>query len=235
MLNILVMGAGAIGCFVGGSLAAAGHRVTLVGRETLMQTITSEGLTILWPDGSKKVSSPQTTTTLSGLNEPYDFVLITVKTPATDPVIDQLKTHANLFEAGYIVSLQNGIGSEEKIASVVGQQKTIAGTVTIPIQVPEAGKIEVSKDKGGLGVAALVAGQPVDQLAQALNDAGLLTTVYEEYQAMKWSKLLLNLANNATSAILDLPPTQIINHIDLFNLEIEALRETVAVMRAQKI
>ena len=50
---------------------------------------------------------------------------------------------------------------------------------------------------------------------------------------MKWSKMLTNLVGNATSAILDLTPAQIFNHPDLFNIEIQQLRETLAVMRAQ--
>jgi 2-dehydropantoate 2-reductase len=50
---------------------------------------------------------------------------------------------------------------------------------------------------------------------------------------MKWSKLMLNIVNNASSAILDEPPARIIAHPRLFDLEIEALRECVLVMKAQ--
>jgi 2-dehydropantoate 2-reductase len=109
----------------------------------------------------------------------------------------------------------------------------MAGTITIPISVPDLGVIEVSKDKGGLGLAPLNPNQLVQRLADALNEAGLTTLIYENYQAMKWSKLLLNIVNNASSAILDEPPAQIIANPHLFNLEIEALREGVAVMNAQ--
>jgi 2-dehydropantoate 2-reductase len=52
---------------------------------------------------------------------------------------------------------------------------------------------------------------------------------------MKWSKLLLNIINNATSAILNMPPVDIIANPRLFDLEIEALREGLAVMKAQGI
>jgi len=84
-------------------------------------------------------------------------------------------------------------------------------------------------------LAPLQAGQPVQSLAAALNQAGLVTPVFDDYRAMKWSKLLLNIINNATSAILDMPPAEIVDNPQLFNLEIEALHEGLAVMKAQNI
>ena len=96
------------------------------------------------------------------------------------------------------------------MAAVFGPERVIAGTITIPIGVPEPGVIEVSKGKGGWGLAALHSGRPVRVLAGALNQAGLTTLVYDDYRAMKWSKLLLNIVTNASSAILNLPPVDII-------------------------
>jgi len=93
----------------------------------------------------------------------------------------------------------------------------------------------VSKAKGGLGVAPLTHGQPVRILADALNQGGLYTQTYAAYRDMKWSKLLLNIINNASSAILNMPPVDIIADPRLFDLEIQALREGLAVMKAQGI
>ena len=95
--------------------------------------------------------------------------------------------------------------------------------------------IAVSKDKGGLGLARLEADQPVEKLATALNEANLTTPVYDDWRAMKWSKLLLNIINNASSAILDEIPANIIANTDLFNLEIAALREGLVVMKAMQV
>jgi 2-dehydropantoate 2-reductase len=235
MLNILVMGAGAIGCFVGGSLATSGHRVTLLGRPPLMQKIAGHGLTLLWPDRPPQTASPETATAVDELSAAYDFILLTVKIPDIPPAIEQLAAQSLPAAETHIVSFQNGIGSEEQIAAVFGPEKTIAGTVTIPIRVPEAGVIEVSKVKGGLGLAPLYPPQPLNLLADALNQAGLTTATYADYRAMKWSKLLLNIVNNASCAILNQPPADIIVRPELFNLEIEALREAVVVMRAKGI
>lgn len=236
MPKILIMGAGAVGCFVGGSLAAGGYQVTLVGRPPLMDKIATAGLTIRWPEHSPQTIMPQTATSVDELNDTYDFILVTVKSPGTTAAARQL-TALPVAESSqtYLVSLQNGIGNEEQLAAIFGSKRIIAGTITIPIAVPDLGVIEVSKAKGGLGLASLDSSQPVHLLADAFNRAGLVTPVYADYRAMKWSKLLLNIVTNASSAILNLPPAQIIARSDLFDLEIEALREGVEVMQAQNI
>jgi 2-dehydropantoate 2-reductase len=232
MLNILVMGAGAIGCFVGGTLAAAGHQVTLVGRPVLMAKIAAAGLSLGWPNQSPQTVWPQTATGLEGLTSTFDFILITVKATATAAVAHQLTELSLLPGQTHLVSLQNGLGNEETLAAAFGRDMIIAGTITIPIQAPEPGVIRVSKAKGGLGLAPMAPHQPLERLAAALNDAGLNTATYGHYQDMKWSKLLLNIINNASSAILDETPAQIIDQPALFDLEIRALREAVAVMQA---
>lgn len=231
------MGAGAIGCFVGGCLALNGQQVTLVGRSFPMQKIAREGLTLRWPGHSPQTVFLATTTTVP-FDSDFDFILLTVKAPDTLQVIKELSGFENLTtltRKTYLVSLQNGIGNEEQLANAFGPERVIAGTITIPIQAPEPGVIEVSKAKGGLGLAALQPGQPVNSLAEALNQAGLTTLLYDDYRAMKWSKLLLNIVTNASSAILNLPPADIIARPELFDLEIRGLQEGVAVMGAQGI
>jgi 2-dehydropantoate 2-reductase len=229
------VGAGAIGSFVGGSLAAAGHHLTLLGRRPWLDMIQNAGLTLRWPDGSTQTSSPSTATALDDLSPPYDFIVLAVKAPDVAAALEQLASRAALVAGAPIVTLQNGIGSEEQVASRFGPERVIAGAVTIPIQMPGPGVIEVSKAKGGLGLASVQPGRPVDRLANALDQAGLATVTYVDYRAMKWSKLLLNIVNNATSAILDLPPADLIARTDLFDLEIGALREAVMVMKAHGI
>jgi 2-dehydropantoate 2-reductase len=233
MLNILVMGAGAVGCFIGGHLAAAGHRVTLVGLSALIPKIAADGLTLRWPGRPAKTIFPDTATAVVDPETPYDFILLTTKSPDTITAASQLTTLPLAANKTFFISFQNGIGNEEKLVELFGKQQVMAGTVTIPISVPELGVIEVSKAKGGLGVAPLMDGQPVSLLVSALNQAGLPTVIYPDYRAMKWSKLLLNIINNASSAILNQPPVEIIANPDLFDLEIGALREGVAVMKAQ--
>lgn len=228
-LRLLVMGAGAIGCFVGGCLTASGQEVTLVGRTPLMQKIAQEGLTLRRPGQPAQTVFPQAVTAVP-LDSTFDYVFLTVKGPDTSRAIRDLSGLKS-----YIVSWQNGIGNEEQLTAAFGPEWVIAGTITIPISVPAVGVVEVSKAKGGLGLAPLHPGQPMALLAQILNLAGLSTVLYDDYQAMKWSKLLLNMINNASCAILNQSPAQVIAQPDLLDLEILALREAIAVMQAQDI
>ena len=139
MLNILVMGAGAIGCFVGGSLAGQGHQVTLVGRPPLMEKIAGAGLTIRWPGKPAQTVFPKTETTLTATaaTTTYDFILITVKAPDTGDTAKQLAASIRTADKTHLVSFQNGIGNEEQLAEFFSAKQVIAGTITIPIQVTE--------------------------------------------------------------------------------------------------
>lgn len=235
MLKVLIMGAGALGCFVGGHLAAGGQRVTLVGRPPLMQKIAREGLTLRRPGRPDQAVFPETATGVAGLAADYDFILLTVKAPATAGAIEQLATLSPQRGKTYLVSLQNGLGNEEQLAAAFGRERVVAGTVTVPIHQPAPGVVEVSKAKGGVGLAPLHPAQPVAGLAEAFNRAGLAAAVYDDYLAMKWSKLLLNIVNNASCAILNETPARIIAQPALFDLEIKALQEAVAVMKAKGI
>jgi 2-dehydropantoate 2-reductase len=69
----------------------------------------------------------------------------------------------------------------------------------------------------------------------AIASIGLPLRVYADYRAMKWSKLLLNLLGNATSAILDMNTLEAFADRRVFAIEVAALREAVAVMDALKI
>jgi len=82
-----------------------------------------------------------------------------------------------------------------------------------------------------LGVGSVIPGTFQD----LFNQAGLNCWVYPRAEAMKWSKLLINLLGNASSAILNLPPSAIYAHPGLFQMELEQIREGLEVMRKQRI
>jgi len=84
-----------------------------------------------------------------------------------------------------------------------------------------------------IGLARWNAQQPApiyDELHRQLSAAAIPITLYDDARSMKWTKLLMNQIGNATSAILAQPPGVTFAHPALANLEIAALRETLAVM-----
>jgi 2-dehydropantoate 2-reductase len=124
------------------------------------------------------------------------------------------------------------VDNEPAIAAALGPDKVIAGTVTSSVGRRAAGDILLEKLRG-VGVAD---GHPLSLwLATALDQAGLNARLYPRAADMKWSKMLTNLMVNASVAILDMPPSQVLSHPGLFKLEIAMLREALAVMKARGI
>ncbi len=118
------------------------------------------------------------------------------------------------------------------LAQVLGEDRVISGTVTTAVGKPEPGTIIVERLRG-VGIAAEHPLAPT--LVGVMDAAGLRARLYTNGRAMKWSKMLTNLMGNATSAILDMPPSEIYANPDLVKLEIAMLREALAVMQALQI
>jgi 2-dehydropantoate 2-reductase len=235
-LGVIVIGAGAIGGWVGGRLAQAGHHVTLVGRQRLADAVASHGLRLQMPEGGRGPASATLTdlhvaTTLAqaAIRGPFDLALFTVKTYDTETAIWELQ--AVDLGRPMLLSLQNGVRSEELLAGAFGRERVLAGTQLNPISTPEPGTVVLEKWRGGIGLASLIPDAPVTDWVRLLDEAVLPTRAYADYRAMKWSKLLLNLIGNASAAILDMSTVQVFDDPRLLRLEVEMLREAVAVMR----
>ncbi|MEW5941549.1 MAG: ketopantoate reductase C-terminal domain-containing protein, partial [Chloroflexota bacterium] len=126
----------------------------------------------------------------------------------------------------------NGVDNEPAIAAVLGPDKVVYGTVTTAIGRRAAGDIVLEKLRG-IGIAE---GHPLSaKLVSAFNAAYLNAQLFPDAAAMKWSKMLTNLIANPTSAILDMTAAQVFANKKLYKLEIEMLRECMAVMDAQGI
>jgi 2-dehydropantoate 2-reductase len=111
-----------------------------------------------------------------------------------------------------------------------GADKVIYGTVTTAIGRRGAGDIVLEKLRG-MGVAA---GHPLsEKLVAVLEGAYLNCRLYPEPHSMKWSKMLTNLVSNPTSAILNMTAAQVFANRKLYKLEIEMLKECLAVMKVQ--
>jgi 2-dehydropantoate 2-reductase len=129
-----------------------------------------------------------------------------------------------------ILCLSNGVSNETAMAETLGKEKVIYGTVTTAIGRRGAGDIVLERLRG-CGVAR---GHPLsEKLNNALNQAYLNSQLFEDANSMKWSKLLTNLIANPTSAILDMTAAEVFANRDLYKLEVEMLRECLAVMEAQ--
>jgi 2-dehydropantoate 2-reductase len=239
-LKILTFGAGAIGTYIGGSLALAGHQVVFMEQPRVVEELRERGLRLdLTLDKRRKAGDasridPSSFVIVSTLDEslrygPFDVALFALKSYDTLAALEAIKPFADKMPP--ILCLSNGVDNESAIAEALGREKVIYGTVTSAIGRRAAGDIVLEKLRG-LGVAK---GHPLaEKLNAALERAYLHPRLFEDASSMKWSKLLTNLIANPTSAILDMTASEVFANRDLYELEIDMLRECLAVMEAQR-
>jgi 2-dehydropantoate 2-reductase len=236
-MKFLAFGAGAVGTYIGGSLALSGHEVVFIERPQVAETIRASGLRLGLSEGERQVASPMLAPSLAGAlaaaasdGRPFDAAIFALKSFDTAAALEDMRPHIAAMPP--VLCLQNGVDNEPALAGVLGSERVIAGTLLSAIARRGLGDIAVERLRG-MGVAA---GHPLSEALQAaLDAAGLRCRLFPKAADMKWSKLLTNLIANASSAILDMTPAEIFAHPGLFRLEMLQLRETLEVMHAQSI
>lgn len=231
-LSSLVFGAGAIGTYIGGSLLLSGQRAVFLEQPAVAEALKLSGLRLNLAGAEQHIENPTIAASLSEALQyaPFDIAIFALKSFDTQAALDNLAPYRDRLPP--VLCLQNGVENEMVLASVFGEDKVIAGTVTSAIGRRAAGDIVLER-KRGIGVFA---GHPLcHDLVASLNQAGLNAHSYPSAAGMKWSKMLTNLLANATSAILALPPDDIFSDPFLFDLEIRQLREALGVMSAMNI
>ncbi len=240
-LSVLVFGAGAIGSYIGGSLVLAGHVVVFVERPRNVAELRACGLQLDLSIDERRnsrdayVVDARSFVIVPSLEEalahgPFDVALFALKSFDIAAALEGMKPFAGKLPP--ILCLSNGVENEGLIARVLGEDKVIYGTVTTAVSRRGPGHIVLEKLRG-VGIAA---GHPLSvKLAAVLDDAYLKCRLYPEAQGLKWSKMLTNLVANPTSAILDMTPAQIFANKRLYKIEIDMLRECLAVMKAKNL
>ena len=231
-MKFLVIGAGAIGTYIGGSLALSGQSVVFLERPEVAGSLRKSGLRVEIDGIEHHVSAPQIVSTVDEALTcgPFDVGLLAVKSYDTPTLIDMLRPYAVALPP--FLSFQNGVENELSLMTVLGEEKVIPGTLTSAIGRKGPGSIVLQRLRG-IGVAEThILAAP---LVSLLDAAGLNAVKYARADSMKWSKLLTNLWANATSAILDMSPTDIYGHPGLCRLELSMQREALRVMRAKDI
>ncbi len=227
-LNILSIGAGAIGTYIGGSLALQGHKLSFLERPGAASVLVDQGLHLTIDNQEHHISRPQVFESIFQAVDAgtYNLALFALKSFDTPGFIQSIQPFADKFPP--ILCFSNGVENEPTLAKVVGPQKVIAGTVTSAVGRRALGDIILEK-KRGVGIAS---GHPLsERLVEEFNQANLNSQLFPKASEMKWSKMLTNLIANASSAILDMTPTEVFAHPELYRLEIQQLREALAVMR----
>lgn len=225
-MNIAVMGAGAIGCYFGGLLFRAGHRVSLIGRQPHVEAIARHGLR--WQRAEQDLQLNMSASTEATACHDADWVLVCVKSTDTQAVARQLL--GRLRPDALLLSLQNGISNAEQLRAVLPQQVLpVASYVAVAMVGP--GHV---RHLGG-GELAMGPSAHSDTLAGCLRAAGIPTRIEASVETLLWSKLAVNCAWNALSAIAQQPYAALIEQADVLQLMQDAVAECLAVAAASGI
>lgn len=191
------MGAGAVGCFYGGMLARAGHRVTLIGRPAHVQAVQAGGLRMqtLHFDEPVALNASTDPSAVAGA----DLVLFAVKSPDTESAGQQMRPH--LKPGALVLCLQNGVDNAERLRAVLPGNETgvavAAAVVYVATEMAAPGHLR----HHGRGELVIEPAPGSAGAAQALIEAGVPTEISDNVRGALWAKLILNCAYNALSAV----------------------------------
>ncbi len=126
---IAIVGTGALGGFYGAKLARAGGDVHFLLRSDFA-AVRERDLTIISPDGNFTISPARLHVYDDSREMPKaDLIVITLKTTAND--LYQALIEPLLHEDSAILTLQNGLGNEERLAELFGARRVMGGTALI--------------------------------------------------------------------------------------------------------
>ena len=226
---VLVMGAGSIGCYVGGLLALAGLDVRFVGRERVLSAVRDKGLKLTDLDGQSAqltAASVRFETSLQSC-EP-SLVLLCVKSPATAEAAAQLEAH---LPAGTVVlSLQNGVSNASVAAAAAPSLTVLPGMV--PFNVVEM--VPGHYHRGTSGELAAQEHPLLRDWQTHFARAGLPLHLHDDLLSIQWGKLLLNL-NNPVNALSGLPLKEQLQNSEMRLVTAALQREAMGIMRVAGI
>ena len=231
-LNWLIFGAGAIGTYIGTNLIMHGQNVVFLEQPEATIHLKENGFHFNFRGQEHRILHPDVYSSLPEVLSlaKFDVAIFALKSFDTHAALELLSPYS--ADLPPILCLQNGVENEANLEGALGRDKVIAGTVTTAIQRRAIGDIVLERQRG-IGIAADHALSV--QIAAAFTQAGLNAHLYPCANAMKWSKMLTNLMANASCAILDMTPGEVLHHPDLYRVEVEQLREALAVMRALQL
>ncbi len=233
-MRIGILGAGSIGCYVGGRLAAHGHDVQLLGRQALVDEVKQSGMTITDCDGYVKKLGPEEVRVTTN---PVDLkgvhvLLVSVKSDDTTKAAREIK--AFVASGVVIISLQNGVGNAEALRAVFPGAHVLAAMVPFNVLRKKHATFHRASS-GGLVIESTgdVEGDK-GEMVKLLTAAGIPTTTSKNITGVLWGKLLINL-NNAINALCGLPTKKMLEQRAFRRIMADVMDEGYGVLRASGI
>jgi 2-dehydropantoate 2-reductase len=229
-MRIAVVGAGAMGSIFGAALARGGDDVTLVDvAEPLVEKVNADGVTIVRGDERTTTRVPATSDPSSvGVADAVVFFVKCYHTASAAELAQPLVGPETV-----VASLQNGWGNGDVLATAFPPEQVVVGVTYNSGLIVEPGVVMHPADQPTF-VGTFIDGDTgrADRLAEALERAGLATSVTSPVRPEIWKKLILNAATLPPAALAGMNAGALGAHEQVRGLVADAARESTTVAQA---
>lgn len=234
-MKIAIIGAGAMGCLYGGKLSTvAEHQVVLldVWKEHI-DAVNESGLYM--EEGEELLNYRQLTATSDAASVgEVDLAMIFVKSTLTEEAV--ANNQAVFGEKTIALTLQNGLGNIERIASKIKPENIIAGTTAHGATMLGAGRVcHAGVGKTMIGELSGVSSERIQEIAAVFTAAGLEIEISGNVLGLIWDKLIVNVGINALTGITRLTNGELLAFPEIEVLLEGAIKEAVAVANAKGV
>ncbi|MEE3751235.1 ketopantoate reductase family protein [Mycobacterium intracellulare] len=232
-MKIAVIGCGAMGSIYAARLATAGNDVLAIDRhEPSIERISRDGLQVTGPGYDRVVPLRASTT---APDEPMDLVVLAVK--AADVTVGARQALPMLSPATPVLTIQNGLGSAETVAGIVGAERVAVGIASgFGASRVAPGHVHHNAMKAmRFGAYSSLPHETVEAIARAWTDAGFDAAAVTDIAAMQWEKLICNAAYSAPCALTGMTVGQVMDDPEMGPVSQAAATEAWTVARASGI
>jgi 2-dehydropantoate 2-reductase len=232
-MKIAVIGCGAMGSIYATRLAAAGNDVLAIDRhQPSIEQISRGGLRVTGPGYDQVVPLRASTT---APDEPMDLIVLAVK--AADVTVGARQALPMLSAATPVLTIQNGLGSAETVAGIVGAERVAVGIASgFGASRVAPGHVHHNAMRAmRFGAYSSLPHATVESIARAWADAGFDAAAVADIAAMQWEKLICNVAYSAPCALTGMTVGQVMDDPQMGPVSQAAATEAWTVARASGI
>lgn len=232
MKQILFVGAGSVGGFFGAHLAKKNPNVSFLLRPKTLEAVKRNGLTIRSAGGSFTVRPPVASDARE-LPKP-DLIVLGVKAYDLDEVMDQIEPI--LAENTVILTLQNGIDTEDRLIARIQRDCVVGGVAYIYSKIAEPGVIDHYK-KGAVAIGELMGYESERLLAvrDLFASAGIPCHLSKDLRRSKWEKMCWNCVFNPITVLIDDRVAKALDHPEMTGVIRQIVGECAAISAALKV
>jgi 2-dehydropantoate 2-reductase len=233
-MRIAAMAAGAVGGYFGGRMAAAGHDVAFIARRAHLDAIRKNGLVIKSVHGDLHLKNVSATDDPREVG-PVDVILFAVKLWDTEKAAEL--AHPMVGPDTRVITLQNGVDSVERVAPILGAERTIAGTAYIATVIAEPGVISHTSKFAIMRVGRIDGrpDEPLNAFAATAKAANIDITVMPDMNSERWQKFIFLSSMAGANCATRLPIGQILADPDTRAFYRRLLEECYAVGKASGV